>query len=62
MSDPAMKNPLALPLAALAGFLRNCDPAMWQQAVATLRDTPGVGAETKLSASLMEIPWRQMAS
>jgi predicted nuclease of restriction endonuclease-like (RecB) superfamily len=40
-----------------AFFRFYCDPAIWQQAVAKLRDTPWAGAESQLSASLMEIPW-----
>ncbi len=40
-----------------AFFRFYCDPAIWQQAVAKLGDTPWVGAESQLSALLMEIPW-----
>ena len=40
-----------------AFFRFYCDPAIWQQAVAKLRDTPWAGAESQLSALLMEVPW-----
>jgi predicted nuclease of restriction endonuclease-like (RecB) superfamily len=40
-----------------AFFRFYCDPEIWQQAVAKLRDTPWAGAESQLSALLMEIPW-----
>ena len=40
-----------------AFFRFYCDPAIWQQAVAKLRDTPWAGTESQLSAVLMEIPW-----
>jgi predicted nuclease of restriction endonuclease-like (RecB) superfamily len=40
-----------------AFFRFYCDPAIWQQAVAKLRDMPWAGSESQLSASLMEIPW-----
>ncbi|MQM32927.1 MAG: hypothetical protein CRU72_00350 [Candidatus Accumulibacter phosphatis] len=40
-----------------AFFRFYCDPAIWQQAVAKLRETPWAGSESQLSASLMEIPW-----
>ena len=40
-----------------AFFRFYCDPAIWQQAVAKLRDTPWAGAESQLSALLKEIPW-----
>jgi len=40
-----------------AFFRFYCDPAIWQQAVAKLRDTPWAGTETELSALLASIPW-----
>ncbi|MEF8731487.1 MAG: DUF1016 N-terminal domain-containing protein [Candidatus Accumulibacter meliphilus] len=40
-----------------AFFRFYCDPEIWQQAVAKLRDTPWPGSESRLSALLMEIPW-----
>lgn len=40
-----------------AFFRFYCDPAIWQQAVAKLRESPWGGTETQLSALLMEIPW-----
>lgn len=40
-----------------AFFRFYCDPAIWQQAVAKLRDTPWAGSESQLSALLKEIPW-----
>lgn len=40
-----------------AFFRFYCDPAIWQQAVAKLRETPWVGTESQFSALLMEIPW-----
>lgn len=40
-----------------AFFRFYCDPAIWQQAVAKLRDAVWAGAETELSALLSNIPW-----
>lgn len=40
-----------------AFFRFYCDPGIWQQAVAKLRETPWAGSESQLSALLMEIPW-----
>ncbi len=40
-----------------AFFRFYCDPAIWQQAVAKLGDTPWAGSESQLYALLMEIPW-----
>jgi predicted nuclease of restriction endonuclease-like (RecB) superfamily len=40
-----------------AFFRFYCDPAIWQQAVAKLRDAPWAGTETELSALLASIPW-----
>jgi predicted nuclease of restriction endonuclease-like (RecB) superfamily len=40
-----------------AFFRFYCNPAIWQQAVAKLRDTPWAGAESQLSVLLKEIPW-----
>lgn len=40
-----------------AFFRFYCDPAIWQQAVAKLRDTPWAGTEADLSALLTKMPW-----
>ncbi|MDO9001866.1 MAG: DUF1016 N-terminal domain-containing protein [Aquabacterium sp.] len=40
-----------------AFFRFYCDPAIWQQAVAKLRDTPWAGTEPELSALLAKMPW-----
>jgi predicted nuclease of restriction endonuclease-like (RecB) superfamily len=40
-----------------AFFRFYCDSAIWQQAVAKLRDTPWAGTETELSELLKNTPW-----
>ena len=40
-----------------AFFRFYCDPAIWQQAVAKLRDKPWAGTEAELSALLTNMPW-----
>lgn len=40
-----------------AFFRFYCDPAIWQQAVAKLPDTPWVGVDEVLAAQLGRIPW-----
>jgi hypothetical protein len=56
MNEPAMissKN-----LRYFRAFFRfYCDPAIWQQAVAKLRESPWAGAEAELSGLLACIPW-----
>ena len=40
-----------------AFFRFYCDPAIWQQAVAKLRESPWAGTENQLAALLTNIPW-----
>lgn len=40
-----------------AFFRFYCDPAIWQQAVAKLTDTPWTGVEAALAQRLTQIPW-----
>lgn len=40
-----------------AFFRFYCDPAIWQQAVAKLRESPWAGMENQLAALLTNIPW-----
>ncbi|NLZ61097.1 MAG: DUF1016 domain-containing protein [Lentisphaerae bacterium] len=40
-----------------AFFRFYCDPAIWQQAVAKLSDTPWAGIDEALAAQLAQIPW-----
>lgn len=40
-----------------AFFRFYCDPAIWQQAVAKLKERPWAGTEAELSALLESIPW-----
>ena len=40
-----------------AFFRFYCDPAIWQQAVAKLSDTPWVGVDEALAPQLAQIPW-----
>ena len=40
-----------------AFFRFYCDPAIWQQAVAKLPDTPWAGIDEALAAQLGQIPW-----
>ena len=56
MNEPAMISSKNLRYCR-AFFRFYCDPAIWQQAVAKLRESPWAGAEAELSGVLACIPW-----